>query len=348
MFLLAMDHCHTADGKADKPHTGLYVPNEYVYEIAQKYPDYFIPVVSIHPYRKDALEQLKKWHEKGVRLVKWLPNSQAINPSSKKCIPFYKALIEHKMVLLSHTGQEHSIDVGGLIQKYGNPLRLRVPLDLGVKVIAAHCASEGTDIDRDSKDNKRMSSFDLFIRMMDESKYDGLLFADISAVTAFKRLGHPLTTILNRTDLHHRLVFGSDYPVPAINFVVQTSALVRNRYITEEDRTALNEIYAINPLLFDLMTKLLIKSPDKGNRFSRKVFQPNPSLPLYPKGATKGSVENEDEEEEEEEQEETKVTKEKEEETEEAEEKEITEIKAEETQNKTPDDNAVVGESNST
>lgn len=47
------------------------------------------------------------------------------------------------MVLLTHTGVEHSVDFAYHNDELGNPLLLRAPLDAGVKVIAAHCASEG-------------------------------------------------------------------------------------------------------------------------------------------------------------------------------------------------------------
>lgn len=51
-------------------------------------------------------------------------------------------------------------------------------------------------------------------------------------------------------------MFGSDYPVPCINMVVQTSALVKWGYITQEERALLNEIYDFNPLLFDFVRTL--------------------------------------------------------------------------------------------
>jgi len=73
-------------------------------------------------------------------------------------------------------------------------------LSKGVKVIAAHCASEGTDVDEE--DGEVKDSFDLFIQMMDNKKFNGLLFADVSATTAFKRIGKPLTTILNPLNQH--------------------------------------------------------------------------------------------------------------------------------------------------
>src|SRR4051812_19571314 len=72
-------------------------------------------------------------------------------------------------------------------------------------------------------------------------------FSDISATTAFLRAQH-LDSLLDRTDLHHRLFFatcdcllfvdcligssGSDYPVPAVWIVVWTSKLQHLGLIT--------------------------------------------------------------------------------------------------------------------
>src|SRR5207302_1072578 len=78
---------------------------------------------------------------------------------------------------------------------------------------------------------------------------EGLLFADISAMTQYSRIGGPLTTILQREDLHDHLVNGSDYPLPAINLLIRTRALVQHGYITKDERAWLNEIYDYNPLL---------------------------------------------------------------------------------------------------
>lgn len=44
---------------------------------------------------------------------------------AEKCQPFYAKMVEYNMVLLCHVGEEHSIDVGGLDQSLGNPLKLR-------------------------------------------------------------------------------------------------------------------------------------------------------------------------------------------------------------------------------
>ncbi len=55
-----------------------------------------------------------------------------------------------------------------------------------------------------------------------------------------------LATLLRRTDLHGRLVYGSDYPLPAINAVISTQLLVRLGYLREARPAPLREIYHKN------------------------------------------------------------------------------------------------------
>ena len=91
-----------------------------------------------------------------------------------------------------------------------------MPLNMGVKRIVAHCASLGQNIDLENESGNLVSNFDLFMRLMDDKKYEGLLFGDISAMTQANRLPGPLITIIKRRDLHSRFVNGSDYPLPAL------------------------------------------------------------------------------------------------------------------------------------
>ena len=143
---------------------------------------------------------------------------------------------------------------------------------MGVKVVMAHCASLGEDDDLDNPGHK-VPSFDLFMRLMDNPKYEGLLYGEISAMTQFNRLPRPMLTLLKRTDLHHRLVNGSDYPLPAINIVIQTKSLVKYGMITAQEREYLNEIYSYNPLLFDYVLKRTIRHPETGIGFDKAVFE---------------------------------------------------------------------------
>ena len=48
---------------------------------------------------------------------------------------------------------------------------------------------------------------------MDEARYDGRLFGDISAVTQANRAESILTTLIRRVEWHPRLINGSDYPL---------------------------------------------------------------------------------------------------------------------------------------
>jgi predicted TIM-barrel fold metal-dependent hydrolase len=275
--ILAFDKHYNRDGTVNLGKTTMYVPNRYVVELAQKYSDVFTPVISVHPYRADALQELDRWANAGVKRVKWLPNAMGIDPSDPAVEPFYKKMKEHNMILLSHAGDEQAVKADE-DQQLGNPLLLRKALDHGVRVIIAHAASLGECDDLDSHNGKKTSCFDLFLRLMGEQKYDGLLFGDISAMLQFNRMPVPFTTILKRQDLHHRLVNGSDYPLPAINALIWTRSFVRDGFISAEERQALNEIYDYNPLLFDFVLKRTMRHPQTKQKLAASIFMANPGL----------------------------------------------------------------------
>jgi len=236
---------------------------------------------SIHPYRKDAIKELEYYYSKGVRIIKWLPNSMFIDPSSPKCDLFYDKMRELNMILLSHTGDEHSLDDADYTyNEFGNPLLLKRALDKGVKVIMAHCASEGhnEDLDETHTSNEtalpQLSACDLFIRLMKDKKYENLLFGDISAMISFRRVTN-LVKIIKETDIHDRLIYGSDYPVPCLNCVVWFSKLRSNGLINDEHIDLLNEIYQYNPILCDFVIKRIISITQNGKKykFADIIFQ---------------------------------------------------------------------------
>lgn len=271
--LLAFDRAYDEAGEVDAEHTEFHVPNEYVFELAEASDGRFLPVMSVHPYRRDALEALERWAARGGRLIKWLPNSMGIDPASPRCDGYYAKMVELDLTLLSHTGEEMAVDASER-QKLGNPLRLRRALDAGVRVIAAHCASLGEDLDLDQPEatRERVSSLDLFLRMMDEERYEGLLFGEISATTQFNRLGGALQTIVARRDLHPRLVFASDYPLPALNVTVHLGPMVDAGLLAEGDVEPLRELYLAHPMAFDLALKRRLLGPDGAPAFGPELF----------------------------------------------------------------------------
>jgi predicted TIM-barrel fold metal-dependent hydrolase len=275
--LLAFDRHHDRDGTVNREKTEFYVPNEYVFDLASRHPDLFEPVISVHPYREDAVEELGRWARRGGRMVKWLPNAMGIDPSDEACDPFYAKMKELGLLLLSHGGEEKAVEAEE-DQRLGNPLLLRRALDHGVKTIVAHCASLGENEDLDDPGRGRVHNFRLFMRLMDDGRYEGLVFGDISAMTQFNRIGHPLTSVIEREELHGRLVNGSDYPLPAINVLIRTKPLVRAGYIKADEAASLREIYGFNPLLFDYVLKRCLRLPGTNRRLPAAVFQSNPAL----------------------------------------------------------------------
>jgi uncharacterized protein len=184
---------------------------------------------------------------------------------------------QHNMILITHTGEEQAVEAGEY-QRFCNPLNLRRPLSFGIRVIAAHCASLGTCIDYEYPQKKKVACFDLFIRLMDEKQYEGLLFGEISSILQFNRIPSPIVNILKRQDLHHRLINGSDYPIPAINILLRTKDLVKYGLITSEERKKINEIYRYNPLLFDYVLKRTVKLPNSKKKLNASIFISNPGL----------------------------------------------------------------------
>jgi len=277
--LLAFDHAYREDGTLDLENSAFYVPNQYIWDVAAIDRERLIPVISVHPYREDALEELELWAGVGVRLVKWLPNAMGIDPASERCDAFYDKLRELDMTLLSHTGIELAVHAEDR-QEFGNPLRLRRALDHGVRVIAAHCATLGENLDLDAGGNVQVSSFELFMRMMDEARYEGLLFGELSAVTLANRSKEVLQELIERKDLHPRLVNGSDYPLPAMNAVIHLGPFVSAGLLSEEEEDALVELYEAHPLAFDLALKRLLRSPRTGEGFDPEAFLVPASLGL--------------------------------------------------------------------
>jgi predicted TIM-barrel fold metal-dependent hydrolase len=269
-MLLAFDHSYDENGSRLLEKTAFYTPNDYAASIAREFPTTFEWIASIHPYRQDCVEVLKKVVEQGARGIKWLPPSMGMNPASPLCDRFYEAMAQLKIPLLCHCGDESAV-AGTNTQEYGNPLALRRALEWGVTVIVAHCASlgENTDIDK-GKNAKKIRNFDLFARLMNEQKFEGLLFGDISAMPQINRAGNDLDRLIVQDNWHKRLLYGSDYPLPAILPLFSLRFLVNRNYITQEQANVLSQVRLHNPLLFAFVLTRHLRY--QGKRFSPSVF----------------------------------------------------------------------------
>ncbi len=198
ILLLAQEVPRDFDGNEMEGVGAFYVPNDYLLKLCSEHPE-FIPAVSIHPARPDALEELEKCLEAGARVMKCLPNCQNIDCGDQRFAPFWTRMAEAGMVLLAHTGGEMSLPV--VEAKYADPRTLMLPLECGVTVIAAHGAGRSCLWDPDYT----VELLEMFNRYPN-------LYADNSALCSPIR-SRTLKALL-KPELHGRVIHGSDYPIP--------------------------------------------------------------------------------------------------------------------------------------
>jgi mannonate dehydratase len=275
LLAMAFDMTVGEDGTEYPDESTFYTPNEYVLKLAAKH-EALIPCASVHPYRVDALDRLDAAAEAGARAIKWLPNSMGIDPSSPKCDAFYRRVAELDLPIITHGGREYAVD-SAPHQEFGNPLLLRRALDAGVRIVVAHCASFGTldDLDHEDAGDRQAAAFDLFMRLFTDPQYEANLFADISGLTLMNRSSRVLRELLMATEVHHRLLNGSDYPIPALHILYSTLKLQWAGFLDERERTLANEIAPVNALLFDFVVKrsLRVEQGGKTYRFPHRVFE---------------------------------------------------------------------------
>ncbi len=277
--LLAFDYACDGEGKPLPEWSAFHVPDAFAFDRAAQAGSNFRPVASIHPARPDALERLREASAAGGTLIKWLPSAQNIDPASPTCDEFYAEMKRLGLILLVHCGREEAMETGDW-GHLANPLRLRRPLEMGLRIIVAHCATTGMGADLDHPDRPDQPNFQLWLRLMDETKYEDQLFGDISTLTQVNHFEHGLTELLERQDLHPRLMNGSDWPLPGIHILYQLAPLAKAGLIDSADLDALRELYHFNPLLFDLALKRTLRHPKTKGRFLDSIFLTRPDLGL--------------------------------------------------------------------
>jgi len=202
--LLALDGAYDNAGRLDERKSTYVVSNDYLFQVARDSPKY-LPVASINPQRRDAIEELERVAEAATVAIKTLPNTQNFDPALPRYIPFWRRMADLGIPLLAHTSFEYSLPEHD--KSLGEPQRLRPALDEGVTVIAAHCGSGGV--------YHPAEHFHDWLRLLEEYPH---LYGDISALASplrspfiLKVLRHPIA--------RERIILGSDYPVPVTSAV---------------------------------------------------------------------------------------------------------------------------------
>ncbi|MFM7180603.1 MAG: amidohydrolase family protein [Verrucomicrobiales bacterium] len=189
---------HESGGKMD--FGSFHTSNDWVLEASRRHPE-LLAAVSIHPARPDAIDELHRCAEAGAVMMKLLPPSQNVDCSLPAYRAFWETMAKLRMPFLSHTGGEYTVPV--VSRRLFTPEMLRLPLECGVNVIAAHAGT------RSGPPGFEKNHVSTFLRMAEEFPN---LFADTSALNTPNR-SHGLKTCL-RPEVQPRIVHGSDFPVP--------------------------------------------------------------------------------------------------------------------------------------
>jgi len=227
IVLLALDAVYSEDGKKDISRTHLFVANEMLAHMTQIYSG-FLFGCSVHPYAPDALQRLWQCARCGAVLCKWIPSSQAIDPTHPLSVRFYRALAELGLPLLIHVGPEDAIPsdlsradqlrVNAAAGKYAsNPGdAVAMALEAGATVIVAHCGLPlGNLLDKENAYWEEV--FEALLQRVRLGRTDRSLYADISAFCLPGRARYGEKIIPLAKEKPGNFLLGSDYPIPTIS-----------------------------------------------------------------------------------------------------------------------------------
>jgi hypothetical protein len=221
--LLAEDWVRDDHGAVRKDLSDAFVSNDEVFAAVKRSPK-LLAGVSIHPARRDALDELERCAAEGAVLLKLLPCVQNVDCNQKKYKSFWTKLAEFGLPLLAHTGGEFF--VRSCRNDLKSPVCLRLPLECGVTVIAAHCGTRALPWDG--------NHFEDFLKMRKEFQN---FYGDLSALSHITHL----RSLERLREEPERLLHGTDYPV-----VTAVFPSWRKGWITKETMQRLRAIR--NPL----------------------------------------------------------------------------------------------------
>ena len=241
--ILAHEEPYRDDGALIADTGSFYVPNDYVLGLARRHPE-FLPAVSIHPARRDALDELERCLAGGAVMLKCLPNCQNMDWNDRRYRPFLERMAEAGLILLAHTGSERTMPV--LRPDLASPRVLTQALEVGVTCIAAHCGTGMIALDPDY--------FGEFAAM---TKRYPRLYGDNSALAGLSLRFRPwqMRAIREDEELAARILHGSDLPVPTSGLVMAALGMIG------WDDYAASRRHVV-PMARDLMLKRALGFPE--------------------------------------------------------------------------------------
>ncbi len=209
--LFGVDACVDDKGKVLHKDLTVCATNEDVLKLYQEHPDVIVPFFSINPMRPDALDEIDRYCELGFKGAKFLQNYWGVDTREARYRPYFEKLKEKNIPLIVHIGSESSVHSFKTCETLA---MLDQPLHVGVNVIAAHMALSYSPL----KLIKAFSSHpkhynDEYFQLIEMLQAHKNLYADISALLTPVR-AKVLRHLSQQHDIHDKLLFGTDYPVP--------------------------------------------------------------------------------------------------------------------------------------
>ncbi len=185
--------------------------NEDVLGVFQQHGDVVIPFFSINPKRPDALDLIDTYVEQGFRGAKFLQNYWGVDTREVRYRPYFEKLAALGLPLIVHVGSESSVDSVPACERLE---MLDQPVALGVNTICAHMALSYSIFRpiRSFSNNPKYFG-DEYFRLLKKLEQHDNLYADISALLTPVR-ARVLRHLSEQQQIHHKLLFGTDFPVP--------------------------------------------------------------------------------------------------------------------------------------
>jgi hypothetical protein len=217
IVLLAFDRYHDDQGHRPpppearrQPGSDIYTSNSFVLDACRRHPKRFLFGASVHPYRANAVACVEEVFARGACLLKWIPLHQNVNIADPRTLDVLRCCARLGLPVLVHYSEEFTLatqhpayrPIGALL----NVLRQLRAEGRMPTTIVAHVATPVTPL------GERRSHKALLDALQGEFA-DPPLYADIAALTSWAKIGF-LRKLARRQDLHAKLIFGTDFPVP--------------------------------------------------------------------------------------------------------------------------------------
>jgi hypothetical protein len=215
--LLAFDAVHDDEGRCpplprrgDKFGNDIYTSNSLIRDVCRRNPERFLFGASVHPYRPDAVTCIEEVFAAGACLLKWIPLHHNIDVTDRRTLAVLRRCAELGLPILIHCGEEFTLTTQCPAHRSIRPV-LEVLQQLRREdhmptVIVAHVATSVLPWGGDG-------SHELLLAALAGEFAAAPLYADISALVTWPKSPY-LRRLAGRPHVHHKLLFGSDFPVP--------------------------------------------------------------------------------------------------------------------------------------